>query len=88
MSTWPSSPAGHRSGAGPPLHLAVSNGRLAGAGRLYFGQRSDRSQHALIAVENDNHPDFATQVVIMTTIPQCPDDDGVIYLANILFPIV
>ncbi|MCK9251183.1 MAG: AEC family transporter [Clostridiales bacterium] len=43
---------------------------------------------ALIAVENDNHPDFATQVVIMTTILSALTMTGVIYLSNILFPVI
>lgn len=43
---------------------------------------------ALIAVESDNHPDFATQVVIVTTVLSALTMTAVIYLANILFPVV
>lgn len=41
---------------------------------------------ALIAVETDNHPDFATQVVIMTTLFGSVTLIGVIYAAARLFP--
>jgi len=43
---------------------------------------------ALIAVESDNHPDFATQVVIVTTVLSALTMTATIYLANILFPII
>ena len=43
---------------------------------------------ALIAVESDNHPDFATQVVIVATVLSALTMTVVIYLANILFPVV
>ncbi len=42
---------------------------------------------ALIAVECDNHPDFATQVVILTTLLSSITLVGVIYMASRLFPI-
>jgi len=41
---------------------------------------------ALIAVECDNHPDFATQVVILTTLLSSFTLVGVIYMASRLFP--
>lgn len=42
---------------------------------------------ALIAVEQRNHPDFATQVVIVATLLSSLTLTGVIYLAARLFPI-
>jgi malate permease and related proteins len=42
---------------------------------------------ALIAVETDNHPDFATQVVILTTLCGSVTLVGVIYAAASLFPV-
>lgn len=42
---------------------------------------------ALIAVECDNHPDFATQVVILSTLFGSITLVGVIYASSILFPI-
>lgn len=42
---------------------------------------------ALIAVECDNHPDFATQVVILTTLIGGVTLIGVIYAASVLFPV-
>ena len=43
---------------------------------------------ALIAVEYDNHPDFASQAVLITTIFSAITLSLVIYLARIIFPIV
>ena len=43
---------------------------------------------ALIAVESKNHPDFATQVVILTTMLSALSMTAVIFLANRLFPVV
>lgn len=43
---------------------------------------------ALIAVETDNHPDFATQVVILSTLCGSVTLIGVIYAASSLFPII
>ena len=43
---------------------------------------------ALIAVETDNHPDFAMQVVILSTLCGSLTLIGVIYAAAALFPIV
>ncbi len=43
---------------------------------------------ALIAVESDNHPDFATQIVIVTTLLSAISMTITIFLANILFPMV
>jgi predicted permease len=42
---------------------------------------------ALIAVEYDNHPDFASQVVLISTLLCTITLSGVIYAARILFPI-
>lgn len=42
---------------------------------------------ALVAVECDNHPDFATQVVILSTLFGGVTLIGVIYGASILFPV-
>lgn len=42
---------------------------------------------ALIAVETENHPDFATQVVVLTTLCGSVTLIGVIYAAAKLFPI-
>ncbi|MDD2579385.1 MAG: AEC family transporter [Clostridia bacterium] len=42
---------------------------------------------ALIAVEYDNHPDFATQVVVVSTLASAFTLTGVIYLASMLFPV-
>jgi predicted permease len=43
---------------------------------------------ALIAVESGNHPDFATQIVIVTTLLSAISMTITIFLANILFPLV
>ena len=42
---------------------------------------------ALIAVEYNNHPDFSTQVVIVSTLASSMTLTGVIYIASILFPV-
>ena len=42
---------------------------------------------ALIAVEKNNHPNFATQVVIISTVLSAFTMTGVIYLSGILFPL-
>lgn len=42
---------------------------------------------ALVAVENDNHPNFATQVVIFSTLLSSLTMTGVIYLARVFFPV-
>ncbi len=42
---------------------------------------------ALIAVECDNHPDFATQVVVLTTLLGSVTLIGVIFAASVLFPV-
>lgn len=43
---------------------------------------------ALIAVECDNHPDFASQVVMVSTLFSLITVTGVICIANILFPVI
>jgi len=43
---------------------------------------------ALIAVEYDNHPDFASQTVLVTTIFSAITLPLIIYLARIVFPVV
>ncbi len=42
---------------------------------------------ALIAVEYDNHPDFASQAVLLSTILCTITLSGVIYAARVLFPV-
>lgn len=42
---------------------------------------------ALIAVEYDNHPDFASQAVLTTTLACAVTSSAVIFLSRILFPI-
>src|SRR5690606_34249548 len=42
---------------------------------------------ALIAVEYDNHPDFASQTVLITTFFSAITLSLVIYLARIIFPV-
>lgn len=42
---------------------------------------------ALIAVEYDNHPDLASQIVMLTTLISAVSLVGVIYLARIIFPV-
>ncbi|NLN41100.1 MAG: AEC family transporter [Clostridiales bacterium] len=43
---------------------------------------------ALIAVEYNNHPDYASQTVLITTIFSAITLSSVIYLARIIFPVV
>ncbi len=42
---------------------------------------------ALVALECDNHPDFATQVVVLSTLFGSITLIGVIYMASVLFPV-
>lgn len=42
---------------------------------------------ALIAVETDNHPDFASQAVMTSTLFSCITLAGVIYISRMLFPL-